>query len=67
MRKRILSILGVLAIVALTMQVANAAPPRARKPARAPASITHQFRDVFGSATEVVRSRSSDILWCYEN
>ena len=67
MRKRVLSILGVLVIAALTIQIANAAPPRVRKAIRAPAPVAQQFRDAFGSAPKPVGSKSCDIFWCHED
>jgi hypothetical protein len=51
----------------LTIQMAMAAPRSPRKVARAPALITHQFRDAFGSAPKITGSKSCDIFWCYEN
>jgi hypothetical protein len=67
MRKRVLSIFGVLVIAALTIQMATAAPRSARKAARAHAPVTHQVRDAFGSAPAAVHSRSCDIFACYED
>jgi hypothetical protein len=67
MRKRVLSIVGVLIFAVLTIQMAMAAPRSPRKVARAPALITHQFRDAFGSAPKITGSKSCDIFWCYEN
>jgi hypothetical protein len=67
MRKRALPYLGVLVIAALTIQTAVAATHHARKQVRNPAPVTHQPRDAFGSAPEVVGGKSCDILWCYEN
>jgi hypothetical protein len=66
MPKEALSIIGVLVIVALTSQIAIAAPHSARKSARAPAHVAHQPRAAFGSAPEV-GSKSCDRIWCYEN
>ena len=67
MRKRVLSILSVLTIAALTIQMATAAPRSPRKAVRAPAPVNHQFRDAFGSAANAVGSKSCDRFWCYEN
>jgi hypothetical protein len=66
MRKRVLSILGLLVMSALTIQTATAAPRGARS-ARVAASATHQPRDAFGSASKAVGTKSCDIVWCYEN
>ena len=43
MRQNVLSILGVLVIAALTVQMATAAPSRARKAARGHAPAIHRF------------------------
>jgi hypothetical protein len=67
MRKRMLGILRVLIIAALSIQMAIAAPRSARKAARAPAPVNHQIRDAFGAASNAVGSKSCDIFWCYEN
>ena len=67
MRKRVLSIFGVLVTAVLTIQMATAAPRSARKAARAQAPVTHQVRDAFGSAPAAVHSRSCDIFACYED
>jgi hypothetical protein len=66
MRKRVLSIFGVLVIAVLTIQMATAAPRSARKAVR-PAPVTHQGRDAFGSAPAAVESRSCDRFWCYDD
>jgi hypothetical protein len=66
MKKSVVSILGVLAIAALTIQIAAAAPRGARK-AQVPAPPTHQLRNAFGSVSKAVGSKSCDILWCYQN
>jgi hypothetical protein len=66
MRWRVLSIL-VVVIAAWTIQMATAAPRRAPKAARAPAPVTQQFRDAFGSVPKAVGSKSCDRFWCYEN
>jgi hypothetical protein len=67
MRKRVLGILVVLAITALTVQIATAAPRSARKAVRAPAPVVHHIRDAFGSVPNAVGSKSCDIFSCYEN
>ena len=67
MRKIVWIILGVLAIAALTIQVATAAPRSARKEVRAPAPVVHHIRDAFGSVPSAVGSKSCDIFWCYDN
>jgi hypothetical protein len=67
MRKRALSILGVLIMAALTVQMAMAAPRSARKAARTAAPVNHQVRDAFGSAPTGVGSKSCDRFWCYQN
>jgi hypothetical protein len=67
MRKTIFSVLGILVIAASTVQMASAAPRTARKAAHVPAPATQQFRDSFDSANGPVRSKSCDIVWCYEN
>jgi hypothetical protein len=67
MRKRVLSILGVVVIAALTVQMATAAPSSARKAARGHAPAIHQFRDAFGSAPKAVVSESCDRFWCYKD
>jgi hypothetical protein len=66
MRKRILTVLGVLLIAALTIQAAMAAHNR-RKPARAPVPATQQLRDTRHgpSAPADTNTKSCDILWCY--
>jgi len=66
MRKRVLNILSVLVIAALTIQIATAAPRGAQR-TRVHAPATHQLRDAFGSTSKAVGSKSCDILWCYEN
>jgi hypothetical protein len=65
MRKRVLSVLGVLVVSALTAQVAAAAPHSGGKAARASARLNRQFRDVFDSASKPVETKSCDIIWCY--
>jgi hypothetical protein len=65
MRKRVLSVLGVLVVSALTAQVAAAAPHSSGKAARASARLNRQFRDVFNSASKPVDTKSCDIIWCY--
>ena len=67
MRKRVLTVLGVLLIAALTIQIATAAR-NARKAARAPVPVTQQLRERHGvSAPAVIHNRSCDRFWCYED
>ena len=69
MRKRVLTVLGVLLIATLTIPTATAAH-KSRKPARAPGAVTQQLRDAFGSADSApaaMHQKSCDVLWCYEN
>jgi hypothetical protein len=69
MRKRVLTVLGVLLIAALAIPTAEAAH-KARKTARAPGAVTQQLRDALGSADPApaaMRQKSCDVLWCYEN
>jgi hypothetical protein len=49
MRKKLLTVLSVLLIAALTIQMATAAGRNARKAARSPVPVTHQLRDALGS------------------
>jgi hypothetical protein len=65
MRKRGLSVLGLLVVSALAAQVAAAAPHSGGKAARASAHLNQQYRDVFDSASKPVGTKSCDILWCY--
>jgi hypothetical protein len=69
MRKRVLTVLGVLLIAAaLTIQTATAAARNARKAARAPVPVTQQLRERHGlSAPAAVHNRSCDRFWCYED
>jgi hypothetical protein len=68
MRKRVLTVLGVLLIAALTIQMATAAARHARKAARAPVPVTQQLRERHElSAPAVIHNRSCDRLWCYED
>jgi hypothetical protein len=65
MRKRGLSVLGLLVVSALAAQVAAAAPHSGGKAARASTHLNQQYRDVFNSASKPVGTKSCDILWCY--
>jgi len=65
MRKRGLSVLGLLVVSALAAQVAAAAPHSGGKAARASAHLNQQYRDVFDAASKPVGTKSCDILWCY--
>ena len=68
MRKRVLTVLGVLLIAALTIQMATAAARNARKGARAPVPVTQQLRERHGvSAPAAIHNRSCDRFWCYED
>jgi hypothetical protein len=69
MRKRVLTVLGVLLIAALTIQTATAAARHGRKAARAPAPVTSQLRDISHgrAAPAAIGNKSCDILWCYQN
>jgi hypothetical protein len=68
MRKRVLTVLGVLLIAALTIPTATAAR-HSRKPARAPVRATQQPRDVNHgpSAPAATGNKSCDIIWCYQD
>jgi hypothetical protein len=68
MRKRVLTVLGVLFIATLTIQTATAAARHARKAARAPVPLTQQVRDSRAlSAPAPVHTRSCDTIACYED
>ena len=67
MRGRFVTALGVLLVAALTIEPATAAARIVRKVARAPVTVTHQFRNAYSSAPATVRGKSCDIFWCYEN
>jgi hypothetical protein len=68
MRKRVLTVVGVLLIATLTIQTATAAARHARKATRAPVPLTQQVRDSHAlSATAPVHTRSCDIFACYED
>ena len=68
MRKRVLTVLGVLFIATLTIQTATAAARHARKAARAPVATTQQLRDSHAQAAPApVHSRSCDIFACYDD
>jgi len=62
MRRRVLTVLGVLLIATLTTQTATAAARNARKSARAPVPVAQQPRE-----PAAVHSRSCDRFWCYED
>jgi hypothetical protein len=66
MRKRLLSVLGILAIATFAAQMAVAAPHSTRKAVRVPPPATHQFRDGFAAARRA-ENKSCDMFWCYEN
>ncbi len=67
MRKRVLTVLGVLFIATLTIQTATAATHQARKTARAPAPLIQQIRDSHATLSAPARTRSCDIFACYED
>jgi hypothetical protein len=69
MRKRVLTVLGVLLIAASTMQMATAAVRNARKAARVHVSVNQQLRDTPHklSAPAAIDNKSCDTTWCYEN
>ena len=68
MRKRILTVLGVLLITALTIQTATAAARNARKAARGSVPVTQQLRERHeSSAPAAIQNRSCDRFWCYED
>ena len=68
MRKRILTVLGVLLIAALTIQTAAAAARNARKAARGSVPVTQQLRERHeSSAPAAIQNRSCDRFWCYED
>jgi hypothetical protein len=67
MRKRVLTVLGVLLIAALTTEMAAAAR-HVRKAARASAPATQQFRGQRGfSAPAASDAKSCDAIWCYSD
>jgi uncharacterized membrane protein YjgN (DUF898 family) len=66
MRRRVLTVLGVLLIATLTIQTATAAARNARKSVRAAVPVTQQPREGL-SAPAAVHSRSCDRFWCYED
>ena len=68
MRKRVLTVLGVLLIAAVTIQMATAAARHARKAARAPVPVTQQLRERHGLAPPAaVHNKSCDRFWCYDD
>jgi hypothetical protein len=82
MPARVLTVLGVLLIAALTIQEATAAARNAGKAARASGPVAQQRRDGFGSAQSdysyrskrhglsapaATGTKSCDVIWCYEN
>ena len=68
MRKRVLTVLGVLLIAALTTQMATAAARHARKAARAPVPVTQQLRERHELAPPAaIHNKSCDRLWCYDD
>jgi hypothetical protein len=67
MRRRVLTVLGVLLVATLTVQTATAAARNARKSARVPVPVTQQLRERDGfSPSAAVHSRSCHRFWCYE-
>jgi hypothetical protein len=68
MRNKVLTVLGVLLIAALTIPMATAAARHARKAARAPVPVTQQLRERQRIAPPAAtHNRSCDIIWCYED
>jgi hypothetical protein len=68
MRRRVLTVLGVLLMAILTIQTATAAARNARKSVRAPVPVIQQLRERQGLyAPAGVPSRSCDRFWCYED
>jgi hypothetical protein len=82
MPARVLTVLGVLLIAALTIQQATAAARHAGKSARASGQVAQQRRDAVGSAQSgysyhskrqglsapaASDTKSCDILWCYQD
>ena len=67
MRKRVLTVLAVLLISALTTEMAAAAR-HVRRSARASAPATQQFRGQRGvSAPAASDAKSCDVVWCYSD
>ena len=67
MRKRVLAVLAVLLIGALTTEMAAAAR-HVRKNARASAPVTQQLRQQRGlSAPAASDAKSCDVVWCYSD
>jgi hypothetical protein len=65
MRKRVLAVLAVLLIAALTTEMATAAR-HVRKGTRASAPATQQLRKQHGlSAPAASVTKSCDVVWCY--
>ena len=82
MPTRVLTVLGVSLIAALTIQEATAAARHAGKAARASGQVAQQRRDAVGSAQSdysyrsrhrglsapaATDTKSCDVIWCYEN
>ena len=68
MRNKVLTVLSVLLIAALTTPMATATPRHARKAARAPVPVTQQLRERQRiSPPAATHNRSCDIIWCYED
>lgn len=66
MRRRVLAVLGVLLVAAVTTQMATAAARHARKAARASAPLTQQLRKQHGlSAPAASDTKTCDVIWCY--
>jgi hypothetical protein len=67
MQKRVLAVLGVLLVAALTTEMATAAR-HVRKAARASAPVTQQPRKQRGlSAPAASDAKSCDVVWCYSD
>ena len=67
MRKRVLAVLAVLLIAALTTEMATAAR-HVRKGTRASAPTTQQLRKQHGlSAPAASDAKSCDVVWCYSD
>jgi hypothetical protein len=82
MPTKVLTVLGVLLIAALTIQEATAAARHAGKAARASGPATQQRRDAVGSAQSdysyrskrrglsapaATDTKSCDVVWCYQD
>ena len=67
MRKRVLTVLGVLLIAALTIQMATAAARNAQKAAHAPVPAQELRERHVVPAPAAIHNRSCDKFWCYED